>query len=76
MGTKSAVYKYEQDSKRLTPKAIPRDPEIVNDVAPAERWQFELMGHEGEETFKKIVTEVKSMSVILTNVSVNPQSSI
>lgn len=66
MGSRYAVYKYEKDSRRLTPTAIPRDPEFVNDVAPAERWEHELMEPEGEQAFRTIVQHVKSMCAAIT----------
>jgi hypothetical protein len=61
MGTKFAVYKYEKSTQRLTPPAIPRHHEIVNDVAPADRWQYELLDEDGEQAFREVVEEVKSM---------------
>ncbi|KAK7451692.1 hypothetical protein VKT23_012371 [Stygiomarasmius scandens] len=67
MGTKFAVYKYDAVTRRLTPPVIARDPEVVNDVAPAERWTHELMEEGGEQVFNDIVEKVKSMCSGITN---------
>ena len=62
MGTCFAVYEYTQETNRVTPPSIPRDPDIVNDVAPPARWEYELLEADGEAKFRSIVAEVKAMA--------------
>ncbi|KAF5337977.1 hypothetical protein D9758_014320 [Tetrapyrgos nigripes] len=65
-GMRFAEYKYEAATRKLTPTAIPWDHEVVNDVAPAERWQHELLDRDGEKVFRRVVEEVKSMCSAIT----------
>jgi hypothetical protein len=70
MGTKFAIYKYEKESTSVTPLLIPRDPSgRINDTAPEVWWEFELMEPAGEQAFRDVVAEIKSMALDLQNVS-------
>lgn len=62
MGTCFSVYEYTKETSRLTPPLIARDPDIINDVAPQARWNYELLEPAGEVKFRSIVAEVKAMA--------------
>ena len=67
MGTCFSVYEYTKESRVLSPPLIAPDPNIVNDVAPEERWNYELLEATGEEKFRAIVADVKAMSQDMRN---------
>jgi hypothetical protein len=62
MGTSFAVYEYTQETNRVSPPSISRDPDVLNDVAPSARWEYELLEADGEAKFRSIVAEVKAMA--------------
>ncbi|KAG0638021.1 hypothetical protein HOY80DRAFT_1016582 [Tuber brumale] len=66
MGTKICIYKLDRTSRRLTPPIIiPSNPELVNDTAPMDRWNIDLLTPEGEEQFREAVQHIKKMSTQL-----------
>jgi hypothetical protein len=67
MGTCFSVYEYTKETGRLTPPMIARDPDIINDVAPQTRWNYELLEPAGEVKFRSIVAEVKVMAQPIGN---------
>jgi len=67
MGTCFSVYEYMKETSRLTPPMIARDPDIINDVAPQARWNYELLEPAGEVKFRSIVAEVKAMAQAICN---------
>ena len=67
MGTCFSVYEYTKDTGRLTPSMIAPDPEIINDVAPQARWDYELLEPAGEVKFRSIVTEIKAVAQAIGN---------
>jgi len=67
MGTCFSVYEYTKETSRLTPPMIARDPDIINDVAPQARWNYELLEPVGEVKFRSIVAEVKAMAQAIGN---------
>ena len=73
MGTCLSIYEYTKATRILLPHAITPDPNIIiNDVAPQERWNYELLEASGEEKFKAIVAEVKAMAVNIVNREPSP----
>ena len=46
-GTRMAFYEYEAASNTLMPRLIIPDPVALNDVAPAERWNYDLLEPNG-----------------------------
>ena len=62
MGTKVCMYKLDRASRRLSPTAIPGNPELVTDIAPIDRWNIDIMTPEGEEELCKVVQQIKEMS--------------
>lgn len=61
MGTRFAVYEYMRVTNRIAPPSIPRDPDIVNDVAPKARWEYDLLDPDGGAKFRSIVAKVKAI---------------
>ncbi|KAF9793408.1 hypothetical protein BJ322DRAFT_1207756 [Thelephora terrestris] len=43
------------------PRLIAPDADIVNDVAPENRWAFDLLSDEGEAKLREVVATVKAM---------------
>jgi hypothetical protein len=61
MGTRFSVYEYNKETNILLPPSITRDTMYVTDVAPADRWNHELLEEGGEQQIRKLVAEVKAM---------------
>lgn len=61
LGTKISVYTYESQTKMLTPLKIEKDLRVVNDRAPADRWNLDVLTHEGEQRIRQLVEHVKAM---------------
>ncbi|KAG6843557.1 hypothetical protein H0H87_003169 [Tephrocybe sp. NHM501043] len=59
MGTCFSVYQYTKDMNHVTPTSIPRDPDVINDIAPRALWNYKLLETSGEAKFRSIVDEVK-----------------
>jgi hypothetical protein len=66
LGTRFSIYEYYSDTRRLTPKRLRADPDIVSDTAPQERWNYDVMTPEGEAKLKQIVDEIKEMAAALS----------
>jgi hypothetical protein len=60
-------FEYDLDKNTVERPAIIRDPSYVTDVAPLERWNYELMERGGEERMRALVKEVKTMCSSLAN---------
>jgi hypothetical protein len=60
MGPVLSVYKYDI-ATGLMPPQTPRDPIFVNDVAPKERWDCNILEDAGEQRLRAIVEEIKAM---------------
>ena len=71
MGTCLSIYEYTGNWHPLATRYRP-DPNIVNDVAPEERWNYELLEAAGEEKFRAIVAEVKAMAHHIVNCEPSP----
>ena len=66
-GTCVSVYEYTKETSRLMPPMIARDPDIIDDVAPQARRNYELLEPAGEIKFRSIVAEVKAMAQPIGN---------
>ncbi|KXN92763.1 hypothetical protein AN958_03274 [Leucoagaricus sp. SymC.cos] len=60
-GTRIAFYDYNAATHAATPPAVPADPIRLNDTAPIERWNHDLLEPEGAARFREIVDQVKTM---------------
>ena len=65
IGTQFCVYTFTTETRILKPKLITPDPDIVNDIAPEDRWAFDVLNDEGEAKLREVVTEVKAMAANL-----------
>ncbi|KAJ7481294.1 hypothetical protein B0H11DRAFT_2280223 [Mycena galericulata] len=60
MGSRFAVYEYDQASRKLTPPEIARDRAFVNDTAPAERWAHDFLdAGAGEAKLLEVVQSIR-----------------
>ena len=66
MGTRFAVYEYTPQNRRLIPSRIMPHPDFINDTAPKERWNYDILEADGEAKFKAIVAEIKTMSLAIS----------
>ncbi|KAF8885689.1 hypothetical protein CPB84DRAFT_124313 [Gymnopilus junonius] len=62
MGTRVSVYEYTPSNRRLTPPRILPQLDVVTDVAPSERWQYDIMEPQGEAKLKELVAEIKEIA--------------
>ncbi|KAI0256055.1 hypothetical protein BJV78DRAFT_1168886 [Lactifluus subvellereus] len=58
-GTHMAFYEYVVAENRVTPRAITPDPHY--DVAPVERWNYNILDGEGINRMHQVVQDVKAM---------------
>ncbi|KAF8576929.1 hypothetical protein K439DRAFT_1365961, partial [Ramaria rubella] len=56
-----AVYEYDNASSIVTPRPVRRDDIVMNDTAPIEHWQYDILEPQGEQRFRAIVADVKAM---------------
>lgn len=68
LGTRLCFYMLDKTTESLTPQVIPRDPTYVNDVAPASRWNADILTDVGYNRFMSFVHEAKGS----TDESVSP----
>ncbi|KAF8529671.1 hypothetical protein BU17DRAFT_36489 [Hysterangium stoloniferum] len=61
LGTKLCVYTYKSQSRIVIPPEIKDDPVVLNDTAPANRWDLDVMEFEGEQRIREIVGHIKIM---------------
>ena len=69
MGPVLSIYKYDTVTG-LMPPQIPRDPIFVNDVAPKERWDCNILEDAGEQQLRGIVEKIKAMCAQLQGVHI------
>ena len=60
-GTRMAFYEYVAATNTLTPHVVSPDPDSLNDVAPAERWSYDLLEANGIAQMRQVVEDVKAM---------------
>ncbi|EPQ50802.1 hypothetical protein GLOTRDRAFT_50022 [Gloeophyllum trabeum ATCC 11539] len=65
MGPRFCLYTFDATTSGITPLAIPRATDIVNDVAPKARWDHDILSDDGEVVLRGVVEEVKSMAADL-----------
>jgi hypothetical protein len=61
LGTRLCVYTYDKETAVLQPERIGEDTKRVNDRAPANRWNMDVMTSAGEERIRELVAHVKAM---------------
>jgi hypothetical protein len=66
-GTRMAFYEYVAATNTLTPRAISPDPVSLNDVAPAERWSYDLLEANGIAQMRQVTEDVRAMCQALNN---------
>ena len=64
-GPQFSVYTYDPATTNLSPPEIPRDLQRLNDVAPEDRWAYNLLEPAGEAKLREIVGIVKTMAAVL-----------
>ncbi|PPQ84053.1 hypothetical protein CVT25_003196 [Psilocybe cyanescens] len=74
MCTCFSVYEYNKEMNALSPPSIPSDPTYVTDVAPASRWNYELLEDVGEKKMRELVLEIKRICQDITE-STSPNQS-
>jgi len=67
LGTKMCFYSLNvrETDLVITPRAIPRDPIMVTDTAPADRWAFDILEPAGEARFQEVIQEIINGSLAL-----------
>lgn len=60
LGTKLCFYSLNtrNRSAQIVPAAIPRHPTEMNDTAPADRWNYDILEPAGEERLRLIVKQI------------------
>ena len=60
IGTKLRFYSLNVKNRaaRIDPPRIDRDPDMVNDCAPAERWNCDVLEASGEEKLLAVINEI------------------
>ncbi|KAJ7764170.1 hypothetical protein DFH07DRAFT_916957 [Mycena maculata] len=62
IGSRFAVYEYDEASQELTPPENARNPRIVNDTAPAARWAHDFLdAGVGEAKLLEVVRSTRDM---------------
>ena len=60
-GTHIAFYEYTAATNTLTPPAIAPDPIVLNDVAPAGRWKYNVLKAGGITRMRQVAQDVRAM---------------
>ena len=68
-GTRFCVYTFTTKTRILELNLIVVDAHITNDIAPENRWAFDLLSDKGEAKLREVVTAVKAMAVNFKNKS-------
>ncbi|KAJ3517648.1 hypothetical protein NLJ89_g376 [Agrocybe chaxingu] len=66
-GTRLSFYEYTAATNAVVPAAIPVDPVILNDVAPADRWSCDLLDAVGIARVREVAQGVRAMCQALAN---------
>ena len=61
IGTKLCLYKYTKDTQELEPAPIPGHATRMVDMAPRDRWDFDVLTPEGKRKFRGVIGDVKRM---------------
>ncbi|KIO01953.1 hypothetical protein M404DRAFT_148940 [Pisolithus tinctorius Marx 270] len=60
-GTRLSFYRYDTGSQVLTPEQILVHPTRLTDVAPADRWNCDVLQADGAQRLREVVEQVKQM---------------
>jgi len=60
-GTRMAFYEYTAATNTLIPPAIAADPKLLDRVAPADRWNYDLLETDGVARMCQVVNDVNAM---------------
>ena len=60
-GPQLCIYEYTTSTQQLTPHRILPDLDLVTDIVPLERWEFDVI-KEGEAEFKEVIANVKAIA--------------
>jgi hypothetical protein len=66
-GTHIAFYEYVAATNTLTPPTIAPHPIFLNDVAPADRWNYDLLEANGIDRMRQVAQDVVAMCQALNN---------
>ncbi|KAF8438265.1 hypothetical protein BGX38DRAFT_1098221, partial [Terfezia claveryi] len=61
LGPRVSVYRFNKSTNELDPAPIINTGTRLVDVAPADRWNIDIMSTEGEQQLRDIVGQVKAM---------------
>ena len=61
LGSKVCYYTYDEGTRRISPKVIKNDQNLVIDTTPADRWSLDIMTPDGEKKLREVVNHVKAM---------------
>ncbi|KAF8633625.1 hypothetical protein AX17_004417 [Amanita inopinata Kibby_2008] len=64
LGTRLCFYCRDKSTESVTPPLIPRNDEYVNDTAPADRWNMDILTDDGYSAFMNIVERVKALAIV------------
>ncbi|KAF9511371.1 hypothetical protein BS47DRAFT_1184033 [Hydnum rufescens UP504] len=67
VGTHMAFDEYVAAASTLTPPAIAPDSIFLNDVAPADRWNYDLLEANGIARMRQVAQDVMAMCQALNN---------
>lgn len=66
-GTRVAFYEYVAATNAVTPPAIAADPIFLNDMAPADRWNYDLLEANGIARMRQVAQDARAMCQALDN---------
>lgn len=58
IGTKLCFYEYETVQRRISPRRISNDPDLITDVAPKEQWDCDVLEADGEQRLRALVERI------------------
>ena len=61
IGTNLCVYTQDRKTGYVLPELIPDDRRYSIDIAPANRWNLDVLTPQGEERLRNVATHVKTM---------------
>jgi hypothetical protein len=63
LGTRLCFYCLDKNSESTTPPPIPRNEAYVNDTAPVDRWDADILTDDGYNRFMKVTEHVRALAV-------------
>ncbi|KIM78059.1 hypothetical protein PILCRDRAFT_11507 [Piloderma croceum F 1598] len=64
LGTRLCFYCLDKNTESLTPRPIPQIAAYINDTAPADRWDADILTDDGFNRFMNIVEHVKALAAV------------